>query len=99
MDTLARYGGEEFILLLPETASTRQTKFDSLRAMERLRQAIERDETLNGENKLEAPITVSAGLVLYPDDGQTVEGLIEEADARLFRAKEAGRNRICAAPP
>jgi diguanylate cyclase (GGDEF)-like protein len=98
MDTLARYGGEEFILLLPETASARQTKFDSLRAMERLRQAIERDETLNGESNLKAPITVSAGLVQYPEDGQTIGGLIEEADARLFRAKEAGRNRICAAP-
>jgi len=99
MDTVARYGGEEFILLLPETVPTRQAEFDPLRVMERLRQAIEQDEALNGENKFTAPITVSAGLVLYPEDGQTVQGLIEEADTRLFRAKEAGRNRVCSAPP
>jgi diguanylate cyclase (GGDEF)-like protein len=96
MDTVARYGGEEFILLLPETRSTRHTDFDPLRAVERLRQAVEQDPTLNGENKLSASITVSAGLVRYPEDGQTVQGLIEAADVRLFRAKDAGRNRVCA---
>jgi PleD family two-component response regulator len=53
---------------------------------------------LNGENKFTAPITVSAGLVRYPSDGQTVGGLIEAADERLFRAKDAGRNRVCAVP-
>ena len=97
MDTVARYGGEEFILLLPETQE-RGGAFDPARLIERIRQAVERDEQLNGKLHPDAPVTISAGVVQYPADGKTVEELILEVDARLFRAKEGGRNRVCATP-
>ncbi len=95
MDTVARYGGEEFILLLPETAKASKP-FAPVRLIERVREAIESDSLLNGRNRLKAPITISAGIVRYPEDDATVAGLIREADTRLLRAKAAGRNRICA---
>ena len=98
MDTVARYGGEEFIMLLPETHEAEGAGFDPVRLVDRLRQAIEADPFLNGPNKFDAPITVSAGVVRYPDEEKTVPDLILEADARLLRAKGSGRNRVCAAP-
>jgi diguanylate cyclase (GGDEF)-like protein len=100
MDTVARYGGEEFIILLPETHEAAKMNLDPIRLVERLRQAIERDPILNGENKADAPITISAGVVRFPVDGRTgtILEMIREVDSRLFRAKQAGRNRICASP-
>jgi diguanylate cyclase (GGDEF)-like protein len=100
MDTVARYGGEEFIILLPETHEDGKMNMDPIRLVERLRQAIERDSILNGANKTNAPITISAGVVRFPADGRTgsVLEMIQEVDSRLFRAKQAGRNRICALP-
>jgi len=100
MDTVARYGGEEFIILLPETHEAGKVDMDPIRLVERLRQAIERDPILNGPNKVDAPITISAGVARFPEDGQTgtILEMIQEVDARLFRAKHAGRNRICASP-
>ena len=71
MDTVARYGGEEFILLLPETHEAGKVDMDPVRLVERLRQAIERDPILNGPNKTDAPITISAGVVRFPADGRT----------------------------
>jgi diguanylate cyclase (GGDEF)-like protein len=98
MDTVARYGGEEFILLLPETHESGKGDLNPVRLVERLRQAIERDPILNGPNNTIAPITISAGVVRFPADGRTatVSEMIQEVDVRLFRAKHAGRNRICA---
>jgi diguanylate cyclase (GGDEF)-like protein len=100
MDTVARYGGEEFILLLPETREAGKVNLDPIRVVERLRQAIERDPILNGQSKVNAPITISAGVVRFPADGRTgtVLEMIQEADERMYRAKRAGRNRICASP-
>jgi diguanylate cyclase (GGDEF)-like protein len=95
MDTVARYGGEEFILLLPEAVGAKDG-FNPERLIERLREAIEKDGYLNGPNRFEAPITISAGVVRYPKDGESVAALVREADARLLRAKSSGRNRVCA---
>jgi diguanylate cyclase (GGDEF)-like protein len=95
MDTVARYGGEEFIMLMPETREAGGPPFEPERWMDRLRQAIEREPSLRG-SRSGRPVTVSAGIVRYPADGKTVTDLILEADARLFRAKEGGRNRVVA---
>jgi predicted signal transduction protein with EAL and GGDEF domain len=37
---------------------------------------------------------MSAGIATYPADGVSADELLDEADARLFRAKESGRNRV-----
>lgn len=40
-------------------------------------------------------LTISGGLVLYPDDGTTWHALYGTADQRLYQAKHRGRNQIC----
>jgi diguanylate cyclase (GGDEF)-like protein len=88
IDLVGRYGGEEFAVVLAET-----DKEGGLLAAERIRQNIEKKNILLYDEKLKA--TVSIGIAMYPDQADTLEALIEKADAALYRAKEEGRNRIC----
>jgi diguanylate cyclase (GGDEF)-like protein len=86
-DVFARYGGEEFCLLLPGASPEA-----ALRKLEQLRQRF-------GEQLLlaEAPAlrcTFSAGLVSWDDAEVNPERLLHAADALLYQAKRAGRNRI-----
>ena len=82
-DSLCRWGGEEFLLILPDT-----TADDALILAERVRTAVGHAENPTGE-----PVTLSAGIAgVRAED--TVESLIDRADAALYRAKEDGRNRV-----
>jgi diguanylate cyclase (GGDEF)-like protein len=88
VDSVARYGGEEFVVLFPEsTAETAAAVCERLR-----RQVVEyRWEGL-------APglrVTLSGGLAAWPELS-SVQALLQAADRRLYRAKQLGRNRICA---
>ncbi len=84
-DHAARFGGEEFVLLLPETSAD-----DAVIVAEKLRAQIAGLEV----EGLDREVTASFGVAAYPDDEVTAEGLIETADAALYRAKAAGRNRV-----
>jgi diguanylate cyclase (GGDEF)-like protein len=85
-DLLARMGGEEFAVLLPEA-----TRAEALDAAERLRQAVETHEvTVNGGP---VGITISIG-VAVARGGADAAGLLALADAALYEAKRAGRNRV-----
>ncbi|MFT7433755.1 MAG: diguanylate cyclase (GGDEF)-like protein [Alphaproteobacteria bacterium] len=87
MDTAARYGGEEFAVILPEVEEASAFIF-----AERLRQNIE-DNFKDGE----FAVTVSIGLAATQANvDETPDNLIRRADAQLYRAKNAGRNRVCA---
>jgi diguanylate cyclase (GGDEF)-like protein len=87
-DMLARYGGEEFVLLLSHLGIEGATE-----AAERLR-AILADAPLRiGE--LELPITASFGVAsAEPDQGLDVVRLLRRADAAMYAAKAAGRDRV-----
>jgi diguanylate cyclase (GGDEF)-like protein len=43
------------------------------------------------------PITISAGVAIFPDHGSNGKDIIRAADAALYRAKEDGRDRVCLA--
>jgi diguanylate cyclase (GGDEF)-like protein len=88
-DVVARYGGEEFVFLLPDTGA--DTAFDKL---EQIRMSVEALTIVLPKGQGEASLTVSAGIATFPADGTNAEELIDEADARLFRAKAGGRNRV-----
>ncbi len=88
-DVVARYGGEEFVFLLPDTSA--DMAFDKL---EQIRASVEGLKILLPKGQGEASLTVSAGIATFPADGTNAEELIDEADARLFRAKAGGRNRV-----
>ncbi|MDH3402183.1 MAG: diguanylate cyclase [Acidobacteriota bacterium] len=85
-DVLSRWGGEEFVAMLPETG-----KREAARVAERVRAAFEARSPVAD---LAPRVTISAGLATYPDDGETREELLLNADVALYRAKDLGRNRI-----
>lgn len=85
-DQVFRYGGEEFLLLLPETSPDK-----ARRVLDRLRDRIGAAEIRDGD--LAATVTLSIGVSGFAS-GCSIERLIADADAALYRAKEAGRNRV-----
>ena len=88
-DGIYRYGGEEFLIVLPE-----QTPETARIAVERVRSAVERLAIPHAAVPA-GVVTLSVGVAAYqPGDAATVEELLEQADAALYRAKSAGRNRV-----
>lgn len=87
-DLVARYGGEEFVVLLREADAGQ-----AVECVEQIRRAIGAEPLDVG---VESPVhvTVSAGVAAWPEDGSAPIDLMATADRRLFRAKDAGRNRV-----
>lgn len=95
-DVASRFGGEEFAVFLLD-ADLRQ----GIIAAERIRQSIEEFEfTVTRQFGGDAPekhhVTISIGVASFPDDSRDPIELVEMADAALYRAKQTGRNRVCA---
>jgi diguanylate cyclase (GGDEF)-like protein len=94
VDLAARYGGEEFALVLP--GADQQVAEEVAR---RAHAAVLAAEEPHAAAPL-GQVTISVGVVaLVPDEGMGPEGLIEMADAALYRAKQEGRNRVVCHEP
>jgi diguanylate cyclase (GGDEF)-like protein len=91
-DTLVRYGGEEFAVLLPNTSQE-----SALLIAERAREAVESTRTSIPQSDRPLTVTISVGVASLPVHGSTGDDLLLAADKALFRAKDAGRNRVVAA--
>jgi diguanylate cyclase (GGDEF)-like protein len=91
-DVPARTGGEEFVLWLPNT-----TKASALDVAERVRRSVE--ESGWRWKGSDVGLTCSIGVAATPDTTQQVANLTAAADAALYRAKRAGRNRVEEARP
>ena len=89
-DIVVRFGGEEFVLLLNETdAKTVYAKVEALRlAVQKSAVAL--------PNGARVALTISVGVAIYPDDGNSAHVLLFCADKRMLSAKMAGRNRVVA---
>ena len=90
-DIVCRYGGDEFVIILPETGTV-----DAAVITRRL---VENYATyalaeMPGRSAADAGLTLSVGLSSYPNQGQNIKDLIQQADKALFAAKEAGRNTM-----
>lgn len=81
-DRVARYGGEEFTVVLPDSDCAAAAA-----VAERIRAAM-------AERAFLRPVTVSIGVACHPDHGETPAALIAQADAALYAAKQAGKNRV-----
>ncbi len=89
MDVVSRYGGEEFSVILPETS-----KNNAAIIAERVRKDIEITYFQNEEALPDGKMTISLGLATFPDDAGSVRELINNADQALYKAKNAGKNRV-----
>ena len=84
-DTLARLGGDEFVVLLPGLTDREQATKVADKLLEALEQPI-------GVRNQQLHITTSIGICLFPNDGDTPETLLRNADTAMYQAKAAGRN-------
>lgn len=83
-DFVARFGGEEFLLLLPATSLD-----DACRVGEKIRRAVEASPTA-----AVGVVTMSIGLAMAQPDHEDEDAAVRLADAMLYEAKRAGRNRL-----
>lgn len=92
VDILVRYGGEEFVCILPLT--DQQVAGD---IAERIRvKVVEASKDI--PNATEQPrgfVSLSLGVATFPVDSREKDELLEIADQRMYRAKRAGKNRVC----
>ena len=88
-DVVARYGGEEMAILMIGLDKAKASD-----EAESIRKRIQ-DEPLT-LRRHKAHVTVSIGVSSYPEDAILEEELIKIADDRLYKAKAAGRNKVCA---
>ena len=96
-DVVGRFGGEEFVVVLPSTGPEQAGQI-----AERLRDQVaaldlEVEDTAGRLRGVQG-LTVSIGLACYPIHGRDLEDLLRMADAALYAAKAAGRNRVRSAP-
>jgi len=91
-DLIGRFGGEEFAILLPGTGS-----IEAGRIAERLRASIADEPIAIGDGRsdgLRAVVTISVGVAAIAA-ACDLNDLIAAADSAVYRAKNAGRNRVC----
>ena len=85
-DTVCRQGGDEFVILLAEIEQPR----DATYVAEKLLAAFTSPHRIDGH---ELNVSLSIGISIYPDDGDSVDSVMQNADTAMFHAKADGRNK------
>ncbi len=84
-DTVARLGGDEFVIILQRLTGNSTVRATASRLLGRLSEAF----SVSGVDHF---LGASIGIVLFPEDGDSVETLLKNADAAMYRAKDSGRS-------
>lgn len=84
-DTLSRLAGDEFTVILPAI----HHPDDASNVAEKFLECYARPLNIDGH---ELRVTASIGIVIYPDDGEDAESLLQHADTAMYRIKGSGRN-------
>lgn len=84
-DTLSRFGGDEFTLLMPNVNSQNDAAIIARKIIAELKEVfyIEQHEIY---------ISGSLGIALYPDNGEQIDALIQNADIAMYHTKSHGKN-------
>lgn len=91
-DVVSRFGGDEFMVMLSPMGCVE----DILKTVGKLMESIIKPLTIKGQ---EFFITASAGIAVYPIDGEGSEELIKNADLAMYAAKEKGKNQYALCSP
>lgn len=86
-DTLARTGGEEFTVLVGSLTSTRSAQAAAAAFNAALQQPLKLSTN-------EIAVSMSTGVAVYPDDGETLDVLQQRSDSAMYSAKRMGGNRV-----
>ncbi len=84
-DTPARLGGDEFLIMLEELGNPGHAELVAGKLVESFKQPF-----ILGSRQVHS--TTSVGISTYPDDGDTVEALMQNADTAMYKAKDSGRS-------
>lgn len=87
IDTVSRLGGDEFVVVLPEL----KDGTDAGAVARKITAALSQPFSIEHQ---EISITLTTGISIYPDDGESAEVLIRNADTAMYFAKESGKNRF-----
>ncbi|WEK52487.1 MAG: EAL domain-containing protein [Candidatus Kaistia colombiensis] len=85
-DVIGRLGGDEFAVVLTNAQDTQ----DAATAVKRMMEAVARPFAVKQQD---VPISLSAGVAIFPADGRTSSELMSDADIAVYRSKRAGRGR------
>jgi len=86
-DTVCRHAGDEYLIVLSALREPTEAALVAEKVLKIF------DEIFVLESH-EVQISASVGISVYPDDGQTLEDLIRNADAAMYHSKKSGRNRF-----
>lgn len=93
-DLVGRFGGEEFVILVAGVDSAGAVEIGD-RIRDRVR-GLRVEDAITGGAYPDLRLTVSIGVATFPDAGSDLDELLMKADAALFAAKDAGRDRVLA---
>lgn len=88
-DVVSRNGGEEFSVILLDCPQDQ-----ALKIAERIRSNVEKN-SFELSNGLTINITISIGVVSYPESTKEIVNILKQSDEALYEAKHTGRNKVC----
>ena len=91
-DAVSRFGGDEFLIMLNHISEVD----DVMKITEKLMNLFSTPFILNGQEMF---VTASAGVALYPTDGEDTDTLVKNADIAMYHARGKGKNQYVLCSP